>query len=134
MSSTIALLPHVTFIHGISNKPPLNDLLRIWRDALADASSPLPLGDLGVSSTMVYWADLMYEAPDENLTAYEGVTESTPEAIDGAGNATPPQPRTDEEARFIVGLRATFAAPRTGRACMSSPSRVQLRLIIYKRI
>jgi hypothetical protein len=39
-------VPHVTFIHGIANKPPVGDLLRIWREAIADAASPLPLGDL----------------------------------------------------------------------------------------
>ena len=29
-------MPHVTFIHGIANKPPPDDLLRIWQEALAD--------------------------------------------------------------------------------------------------
>jgi hypothetical protein len=52
-------MAHVTFIHGISNKPPADELLRIWRDALGNAADPLPLGDLGVTSTMVYWADLL---------------------------------------------------------------------------
>ena len=33
-------MPHVTFIHGIANKPPADDLLRIWREALADACRP----------------------------------------------------------------------------------------------
>lgn len=28
-------MPHVAFIHGIANKPPSADLLRIWREALA---------------------------------------------------------------------------------------------------
>ena len=65
-------MPHVTFIHGISNKPPADDLLRIWREALADAAEPLPLGDLGVTSSMVYWADLLYEKPDEDLAALRG--------------------------------------------------------------
>ena len=46
-------MPHVTFIHGISNKPPAPDLLRIWRQTLAGAASPLPLGDLGVTSSLV---------------------------------------------------------------------------------
>ena len=83
-------MPHVTFIHGIANKPPADDLLRIWGDALADAADPLPLGDLGVTSSMVYWADLMYEKPDEDLAAYEGVLENTAEAVDGGGGAAPP--------------------------------------------
>ena len=85
-------MPRVTFIHGIANKPPLDDLLRIWRDTLADAAEPLPLGDRGVSSSMVYWADLLYEKPEEDLSAYEGVLENSAAAIDGGGNAPPPLP------------------------------------------
>ena len=38
-------MAHVTFIHGIANKPPEADLLRIWREALANSTDPLPLGD-----------------------------------------------------------------------------------------
>jgi hypothetical protein len=101
-------MAHVTFIHGISNKPPANDLLRIWRQATADAAEPLPLGDLGVTSSMVYWADLLYEKPDEDSSAYEGVLETTAEAVDGGGEAELPVPRTAEEAAFIAGLRATL--------------------------
>jgi hypothetical protein len=46
-------VPHVTFIHGISNKPPAEDLLRIWRRTLAGAATLLPLGDLGITSSRV---------------------------------------------------------------------------------
>jgi hypothetical protein len=97
---------HVTFIHGISNKPPADDLLRIWQRALADAADPLSLGDQGITSSMVYWADLMYAAPVEDLTAFEGVLENTAEAIDGAGDATIPTPKNPDEAAFLNGLRA----------------------------
>ena len=51
---------------------------------------PLPLGDLGVTSSMVYWADLLYEKAEEDLSAYEGVLENTAEAIDGGGGAHRP--------------------------------------------
>lgn len=95
----------MTLIHGIANKPPPADLLRIWRETLANAAEPLPLSDLGITSSLVYWADLLYEKPDENLSAYEGVLENTPQAVDGAGGALPPQPRTPEEAEFLDGLR-----------------------------
>ena len=98
-------MPHVTLIHGISNKPPPEDLLRIWRQTLANAAEPVPLGDRGVTSSLVYWADLLYEKPDENLSAYEGVLENTPQAVDGAGGAAAPQPRTPAEAEFLDGLR-----------------------------
>jgi len=103
-------MPHVTFIHGMANKPPADDLLRLWRNATADGTAPLPLGDLGVSSTMVYWADLLYEKPDEDLSAYEGVLENSAEAIDGSGSAPPPQPRTAAETDFIEGLRAKLTS------------------------
>jgi hypothetical protein len=80
--------------------------LRVWREALGSAAEALPLGDLGVTSAVVYWADLLYEKAEEDLSAYEGVLEATAEAIDGAGGARPPAPRTSEEAAFVGGLRA----------------------------
>ena len=55
-------MPHVTFVHGIANKPSNDVLLRIWRDSLA-RDGGLDLGAEGVTSEMVYWADVMYEAP-----------------------------------------------------------------------
>ena len=103
-------MPHVTFIHGIANKPPATDLLRIWREALANASDPLPLGDLGVTSELVYWADLIYEKPDDNVAAHEGVLENTPEAVDGGGGAAPPVPKTAEEAEFLERMRKRMTA------------------------
>ena len=102
-------MPHITFIHGIANKPPATDLLRIWREALANASDPLPLGDLGVTSELVYWADLMYEKPDDNVAAHEGVLENTPEAVDGGGGAAP-VPKTAEEAEFLERMRKRMTA------------------------
>lgn len=98
-------MAHVTFIHGIANKPPADDLIRIWRRAMADAAEPLSLSDLGVTSSQVYWADLLYGKPEEDLTAYEGVLENTAAAVDGGGDVSPPTPRTEEEANFIEGLR-----------------------------
>ena len=98
-------MPHVTFIHGIANKPAADDLLAIWRRALADGPQPLPLGDLGVTSSLVYWADLMYEKPDDDLAAHEGMLENTPAAIDASGDAEFPIPRTPAEAAFLNAMR-----------------------------
>jgi|GEM_PF-7024146 len=64
-------MPHVTFIHGIANKPDQDKLLEIWLHALAADTNPLALGSEGVTSTMVYWADVLYEKPDGNVAAYE---------------------------------------------------------------
>jgi hypothetical protein len=138
-------MPHVTFIHGIANKPPADDLLRIWRDALAEAADPLPLGDRGVSSSMVYWADLLYEKPEEDLSAYEGVLENSAAAIDGGGNAPPPRPQNAEEAAFIAALRAKMttlsdaeletAAPVPAPAApQGALERVPLPWFIKKRV
>lgn len=99
-------MAHITFIHGIANKPLKEDLLRIWRDGLNSGDEPLPLGDYGVTSSMVYWADVLYEKPDTSVSSYEGVLENTAEAIDGAGDAEIPKPSTDEEAEFIRRLRS----------------------------
>jgi hypothetical protein len=65
-------MPHVTFIHGIANKPPQDKLLKLWRDSLA-RNNGLDLGASGVSSSMVSWADVMYAAPLDEQEAYESV-------------------------------------------------------------
>jgi len=99
-------MAHVTFIHGISNKPEADELLKIWRRALADTGDdPLALGSLGVSSSLVYWADVMYAAPDPDVSAHEGVLENTPAAVDGSGNPPLPTPVSPESAAFIEALR-----------------------------
>jgi hypothetical protein len=137
-------MPHVTFIHGIANKPPAADLLRIWRDALANAAQPVPLSDLGVSSSLVYWADLLYEKPDNDLSAYEGVLENTPQAVDAAGGETPPQPQSAEEAAFIEALRGHLTGlsdieiarepPPTPAAARGTLERVPLPWFLKKQI
>jgi len=55
-------MAHVTFIHGIANKPPQDQLLDLWLRSLADGGG-LDLGTEGVTSSMVYWADVMYKDP-----------------------------------------------------------------------
>lgn len=72
-------MPHITFIHGIANKPALDPLLELWRRSLADATG-LDLGAEGVTSTMVYWADVMYAEPlaeaEQESAGDESVTEA----------------------------------------------------------
>lgn len=71
-------MPHVTFIHGISNKPPAEELLKIWHTALeADQlgnNDGIDLSTMGISSSMVYWADVLYEQPIQD------------QALESAGN------------------------------------------------
>ncbi len=64
-------MPHVTFIHGISNKPPKEKLLENWRAELAQGG--LDLAANGVTSTMVYWADIMYPEPEADGVSYESI-------------------------------------------------------------
>lgn len=57
---------HIIFIHGLSNKPPVEDLRRVWIDALAEGVVEDPgfdLGAVGVKDSFVYWADLFYDEP-----------------------------------------------------------------------
>jgi len=64
-------MPHVTFIHGIANKPSADILLRQWQDHLADGG--LDLGASGVSCSMVYWADVVYAEPEASDSNFESV-------------------------------------------------------------
>ncbi len=57
---------HIIFIHGLSNKPPVEDLRRIWLGALAEphnGDNGFDLGAVGVRDYFVYWADLFYADP-----------------------------------------------------------------------
>lgn len=135
-------MAHVTFVHGIANKPPAEDLLRVWRRALADAAEPLPLGDLGVTTSLVYWADLMYEKPQDDASAEEATGEAL---LDASGSAEQPQPANAEEAAFIAAVRAKLTAlsaaqmtaaelPGATSGAQGTFERVPLPWFIKKRI
>ena len=64
-------MAHVTFVHGIGNKPEPRALLDLWRRKLAQGAGAIDLGDAGVESSMVYWAEVLYERPDPDLMAFE---------------------------------------------------------------
>lgn len=102
-------MPHVTFVHGLSNKPPQHELLQIWKRALAAGVGGLNLDAEGVSSSMVYWADVLYERPDsaEETVAYESTLAEDLARADGSANVELPaiQARSEAEARFLEGLR-----------------------------
>src|SRR3954463_1755014 len=98
-------MAHVTFVHGIANKPPSEELQRIWVRALANANEPLSLGDSGVTTSMVYWADLLYEKSIEDTSSFESTLESTASAVDAGEEVPPPVAATEEQRKFIEGLR-----------------------------
>lgn len=66
-------MPHVTFIHGIANKPPREKLLENWEAYLEQGG--LNLATQGVSTSMVYWADVMYAEPEALDADFESVEE-----------------------------------------------------------
>lgn len=99
-------MPHVTFIHGLSNKPEAEILHQIWKRALMNGANPLDLGDRGVTTSMVYWADVLYPAPDPNVADYESAQEKKPEEVDGSGGAGIPVGTTEAEKYFLKAFRA----------------------------
>ncbi len=83
-------MPHVTFIHGISNKPAKEKLLEDWEAYLAQGG--LDLSTQGVSTSMVYWADVLYPQPLAPEDDFESVDT-------GLGTA-----ESDENLAWIEGL------------------------------
>lgn len=67
-------MPHVTFIHGMANKPDSDALHRIWLEALK-FNNGLDLGAEGVTSSMVYWADVLYPEPMPDDGSYESASD-----------------------------------------------------------
>jgi hypothetical protein len=74
-------MPHVTFVHGIGNKPEPEDLLGEWRVALRDDGG-VDLDALGVTSSMVYWADLLYASPAPPAAAQEATAFELEQSVD----------------------------------------------------
>lgn len=69
-------MTHITFVHGMCNKPPLEILLDVWERALR-AGSGIDLGAGGVTTSMVYWADVMYDVPLTDPVEYESTAADT---------------------------------------------------------
>jgi len=102
-------MPHVTFVHGIANKPPHEQLVELWCRSLADVDG-LDLGSEGVTCSMVYWADVMYEAPlaagDHESAGEEATLESASAPVDlGVGEMDA------DEVLWTASLAAKLAIP-----------------------
>jgi hypothetical protein len=76
---------HVTFVHGIGNKPAAAELLEQWRIALLDDDG-VDLDALGVTTSMVYWADVLYAKPAPVAAAHEATTLELEQSV-GSGDA-----------------------------------------------
>ena len=64
-------MPHVTFIHGIANKPTKDKLLENWEAEITYGG--LDLAAEGVTTSMVYWADMLYASPLSSSQNFESV-------------------------------------------------------------
>ncbi len=124
-------MPHITFIHGINNKPPVDDLFRVWEDALAE-NEGINLGARGVTSSFVYWADVLYSEPAPIGQGYESMGEADVPAGDVDSLEWMEEVGPDE-ARFIDGLekhlrRSMPTIPDEPRARCAGRSRTRARL------
>lgn len=128
-------MAHVTFIHGIGNKPKADELRDIWLRSLAAGLDGIDLGAEGITSAMIYWADVLYAEPDPNVADYESLDANTSREIDADGYTRPPVPRTVDEAAFVASLAmklgGTLAAPEAAEAVR--PDR-QLDGLPYERV
>lgn len=102
---------HVTFIHGIGNKLAAEPLLDAWERSLA-VDDGLDLGTMGITSEMVYWADVLYPEPKEE--SFESVSD-LPETDDAdqlslVGADAREQDWLD---RFASGLGLDEGGPKT---------------------
>jgi hypothetical protein len=104
-------MPHVTFIHGIANKPPHDRLLDLWIRGLAEGTG-VDLGAEGVTSTMVYWADVMYAEPLSESVAEESAgDEATVEAQAPESADLEVEEMDSSEAAWTASLAAKLAVP-----------------------
>ena len=110
-------MPHVTFIHGIANKPSVEKLLKIWLDALSQDplgnGDAIDLGSSGFSSSMVYWADVLYENTLEegNLESVMDLesSEAVAEKVEGDPDMTWRQETEGEEKQLVDSLAAKLS-------------------------
>ncbi len=106
-------MPHITFVHGLSNKPAAEVLHPIWTRALA-AGGGLNLTAEGVTSSMLYWADVLYESPDVDDAAadYESDQGDALARADGSGDVefAATDVETAEEAAFVERLHRHFTS------------------------
>lgn len=96
-------MAHVTFVHGIANKPEPDRLSEGWLRSLAGAG--IDLGGQGVTSRMVYWADVLYASPDPSTLAIESAA-ANQDPPDMAEAAPAPTSHTLDEAAFLAGVAA----------------------------
>ena len=122
-------MPHITFIHGILNKPPADQLLQDWTAALRTGG----LSFDGVTTSMVYWADVLYDAPETNqLESPDHSAHPEPNretALEGAVGTDDP-----DERAFVAALSAKLLAADRTAAAEAALERVPLPWWLKRRL
>src|SRR3954453_5721099 len=97
------IVGHIVFTHGLDNKPEADYLFQLWRRKLAHDEG-LDLDSTGVSSSMNYWADVLYPSPDTDLAAYESAIGGIEcaAAQDGSGAINKLEHKDDERIRRLA--------------------------------
>ena len=103
-------MAHVTFIHGIANKPAADRLIDVWTRNLADADG-LDLGSDGVTSTMVYWADVLYETPLQDGALESATNEAVSEGLTAEAPDLGVENMSAEERAWVATLGIKLAVP-----------------------
>ena len=96
-------MPHVTFVHGIGNKPERDVLLDTWVADLAD--NGLDLATRGITTSMVCWADVMYPEPASAELGHESAEAMVGEGVEDIDMRWLDD--ADESERRLVGGLAT---------------------------
>ena len=95
-------MPTTIFIHGLSNKPAADYLLKLYQRKLAQEDG-LSFDDVDIDSALVYWADVLYPDPDPDTAAYKSVgSTDLAQAMDAAAEI--PAVESTEEAMFVARL------------------------------
>ena len=98
-------MPHVTFIHGIANKPSAEILLEQWTNHLIDGGLDLASG--GVSTSLVYWADIVYAKPQASSSNFESV-DSNLATAESDEHMSWTHSLSEEEKQFVESLKVKW--------------------------
>jgi hypothetical protein len=124
-------MAHVTFIHGIANKPPHDMLLQLWCRSLAD-NDGVDLGTEGITCSMVYWADVMYPEPLKETAEERASDESAAESMSPASADLGMEDMDAAEKAWVGQLALKLAVPLAAETVIEAaptPVREQLERI-----
>lgn len=127
-------MPSVVFIHGLSNKPEKDYLLKLYLRKLAFEDGLDFSKDNRVRSLICYWADVLYPSPDTDLAAYE--SGATGDELLQEGRDAPtlaPDKLPEAEREFIAKMSTSLGvtADDFDPAALSREDREKIR---YERI